>query len=63
MTVQSLRDSLGPDWTDRDLAEVTNVHKSNATRRRKRLMAAEIVEKVTDGKTRAARTSGTIPVC
>jgi DNA-binding MarR family transcriptional regulator len=48
--VQELRDALGPDWTVRDLAEAMNVHKSNAGRRLKKLMAAGIVEKLVGGK-------------
>jgi DNA-binding transcriptional ArsR family regulator len=48
--LQELRDALGGDWTVRDLAEAMNVHKSNAQRRLKKLMAAGIVEKLVGGK-------------
>jgi hypothetical protein len=48
--VQELRDALGSDWTVRDLAEAMNVHKTNAARRLKKLMAAGIAEKVSGGK-------------
>jgi DNA-binding MarR family transcriptional regulator len=54
--VQELRDALGSDWTVRDLAEALGVHPSNAKRRLKKFMAANLVEKVTAGK--RGRTGG-----
>jgi hypothetical protein len=54
--VQELRDQLGIDWTVKDLAEALSVHKSNALRRLKKMMAADICEKVSGGK--RGRTGG-----
>ena len=54
--VQELRDQLGIDWTVKDLAEALSVHKSNALRRLKVLMAAGVCEKVSSGK--RGRTGG-----
>jgi len=48
--VRELRDALGAEWTVRDLAEVMNVHKSNAGRRLKKFIAAGVAEKVSGGK-------------
>jgi DNA-binding MarR family transcriptional regulator len=48
--LQELRDQLGAEWTVRDLAEVMNVHKSNAQRRLKKFLAAGLVEKLSGGK-------------
>jgi DNA-binding MarR family transcriptional regulator len=48
--LQELRDQLGAEWTVRDLAEVMNVHKSNAQRRLKKFLAADLVEKLSGGK-------------
>jgi DNA-binding MarR family transcriptional regulator len=48
--LQDLRDQLGLEWTVRDLAEVMNVHKSNAQRRLKKFLAADLVEKLSGGK-------------
>jgi len=48
--LQELRDQLGAEWTVRDLAEVMNVHKSNAQRRLKKFLASGAVEKIGTGK-------------
>jgi DNA-binding MarR family transcriptional regulator len=48
--LQELRDQLGAEWTVRDLAEVMNVHKSNAQRRLKKFIASGVVEKLAGGK-------------
>lgn len=48
--VSELRDQLGSFWTVNDLAEVLSVHKSNAKRRLKKMMAAGICEKFADGR-------------
>lgn len=48
--LQELRDQLGTEWTVRDLAEVMNVHKSNAQRRLKKFLAADLVEKIGAGR-------------
>lgn len=48
--VQELRNELGAEWTVRDLAEVMNVHKSNAGRRLRKFIAAGIAEKISGGK-------------
>lgn len=48
--VQELRDQLGEDWTIRDIQEVLGVAKSSAMRRVKKMMAANIIEKLTTGK-------------
>lgn len=48
--VQELRDQLGIDWTVRDLMEVLGVHKSNAIRRMKKMLAGNVIEKLIDGK-------------
>jgi hypothetical protein len=45
-----LRNQLGNEWTVRDLAEVMNVHKSNASRRLTKFIAAGAAEKVIGGK-------------
>lgn len=48
--VNELRNDLGSEWTVNDLGEVLGVHKSNAKRRLKKLQAANLVEKVAEGK-------------
>ena len=48
--VAELREGLGQEWTVRDLAEFLEVHRSNATRRLKKLRSAGLVEKVKAGK-------------
>jgi hypothetical protein len=45
-----LRNQLGQEWTVRDLAEVMNVHKSNASRRLGKFIAVGVAEKVMGGK-------------
>jgi DnaB-like helicase N terminal domain/AAA domain len=45
-----LRNQLGNEWTVRDLAEVMNVHKTNATRRLSKFIAAGVAEKCVTGK-------------
>jgi DnaB-like helicase N terminal domain/AAA domain len=48
--LQELRGQLGVEWTVRDLAEVMNVHKSNAQRRLIKFIAAGVAEKISGGK-------------
>lgn len=50
MGVQEARDRLGIDWTVKDLAEVLEVHKTNALRRLKKWIGTGVAEKVTGGK-------------
>jgi len=45
-----LREQLGLFWTVNDLSDVLGVHKSNAKRRLKKMIAAGIAEKAMDGK-------------
>ena len=45
-----LREQLGSEWTVNDLAQVLTVHPSNAKRRLKKMIAADLVEKVTEGR-------------
>jgi hypothetical protein len=47
---------LGSEWTVRDLAEVLEVHKTNANRRLKKWIASGLVEKISTGK--RGRTGG-----
>lgn len=48
--VVEIREKLGQEWTVRDLAECLDVHKANAYRRLKKLVAAGVVEKIKGGK-------------
>lgn len=48
--VTELRERLGQEWTVRDMAEALDVHKANAYRRLKKLLAAGVIEKVGKGK-------------
>jgi hypothetical protein len=54
--LQEIKDKLGVDWTLRDLAEALDVHKSSASRRLQKFLAAAVVEKVVGGK--RGRTGG-----
>jgi DnaB-like helicase N terminal domain/AAA domain len=54
--LEELRNQLGSEWTVRDLAEVMNVHKSNANRRLKKFQDSGVVQKVCGGK--RGRTGG-----
>ena len=47
---QRIAEQLGDEWTVKDFAEVLTVHRSNATRRLKKLIEAGRVEKVQSGK-------------
>jgi len=48
--VADLREQLGQVWSVADLSEVLGVHKSNAKRRLKKMIAAGLAEKVQEGK-------------
>jgi hypothetical protein len=49
-SIEEIRHRLGQEWTIRDLAEVLDVHKSNAYRRLKKMEQAGRVEKIKGGK-------------
>lgn len=48
--IHDAEDRLGNEWTVRDLADVLDVHKTNAQRRLKKWIQADKVEKVAAGK-------------
>jgi len=50
MGIGKARESLGADWTVRDLAGALKIHRTNAQRRLKGLLTSGVAEKLSDGK-------------